>query len=111
MLDLLVDEYREFLDWEEFSSQTRSTKEEFHEFHQFQHKKDASFNPFITSPRNQLAECTNKEEQLRNSYLSVNSKYPESLEIRAFPHYLIPFLLHKEVKDILPGEFRVFHVK
>ena len=111
MLDLLVDEYHEFLDWKEFSSPTRSTKEEFHEFHRFQHEKDASFDPFITSPRNQLAECANKEEQLRNSYLSSNSKYPESLKIRAFSHYLIPCLLHKEAKDILPREFQVFHVK
>ena len=80
-LDLLVDGYHEFLDWKEFSSRTRSTKEEFHEFRRFRHKKDASFDPFVTSPRNQLAECVNKEEQLRNLYLSVNSKYPESLEI------------------------------
>ena len=27
------------------------------------------------------------------------------------PDYLIPSLLHKEAKDILPGEFRVFRVK
>ena len=111
MLDLLVDEYHKFLDWKEFLSPTRSTKEEFQEFHRFRHKKDMSFDPFVTSPRNQLAECMNKEEQLRNLYLSVNSKYPESLKNQAFPHYLIPFLLHKEAKGILPGEFQVFHIK
>ena len=60
-LDLLVDEYCEFLDWKEFSSPTRSTKEEVHKFCGFQHKKDASFKPFITFPRDQLAECANKK--------------------------------------------------
>ena len=61
MLDLLVDEYRKFLDWKEISSLTRNTKEEFHEFCGFQHEKDASFKPFVTSPRNQPVECANEK--------------------------------------------------
>ena len=60
-LELLVDGYHEFLDWKEFLSPTRSTKEEVHEFCGFQHKKDESFEPFVTFPRDQLAECMNKK--------------------------------------------------
>ena len=60
-LDLLVDEYRKFLDWKEFLSPTRSTKEEVHKFRGFQHKKDVSFEPFVTFSRDQLAECVNKK--------------------------------------------------